>query len=858
MGGSWKSAQEPRHDLASLYVLGASTGVHRVSRAPDAIGRLEGLDSSTLPDFESPRRRLHEQIPRGQTVLFTGAGFSQGASDLNGTPIPQVKGLTEEIWRRAWPDEDVPDDASLRSTYAAALREARGDVASLMRERLTVDPESVSESHRLWLSMPWLRAYTINIDNLEAAAQIKHRLPRRIHPFSALAGRLPLSISDLLYVHLNGALEDVPDVTFTDPQYGLRHSQTNPLYEQLAADLLSYTVVFVGTELQESLFWEYVALRDERGPRGVREGRPVSYLVTPHLARDRERLLDAYNVEWIEATHEEFASNVLATLDEEAERGFASLAASNAMRISGQVVLPTVQDLMATPPSGPSDYLLGAQPTWEDILGGRAVARDFEEDIELDQPGGCLLVTGTAGAGTSTTLMRIAVRLVEGGRDVRWLGADHAFDARDLGRELRKPETKLVLFIDDADTFGPPLMELITDVLLHQDDVLVVLGMRASRVDRILSQWSPDEDRAREVNVPLLEDNDIEALLATLEHDNKLGALKPLDPEGRARRVRQECGRELLVAMIEATSGERFEVKAVQEYDELEPEQRLIYGLVAIASALRFALTKDEILMASGDLSNTALFALGRLAARRLLVINRSGYALRHRRLAELVVASMRSNRQLLAPYRGLLRTMASRYRPKDRRARETKLTKALMNHSRIGRDFSLEDARQLYADVEELAKDDYHYWLQRGSLEVEHATSLTHAGLWLQQARDGGASDYRVQTEWAYYLLKRARLQPARAESAELVEEGRSVLLEQIELHGKADTYPWHVYGSQMLGWLRAAHLPPDELARELETVKKHMDEAVRLHPSAGELRNLRRDIEEEWLMTAVAKPGS
>jgi hypothetical protein len=41
--------------------------------------------------------------------------------------------------------------------------------------------------------------------------------------------------------------------------------------------------------------------------------------------------------------------------------------------------------------------------------------------------------------------------------------------------------------------------------------------------------------------------------------------------------------------MIETTSGERFEVKAGQEYDELEPEQRLIYGLVAIASELRFS-----------------------------------------------------------------------------------------------------------------------------------------------------------------------------------------------------------------------------------------------------------------------------
>ncbi len=55
------------------------------------------------------------------------------------------------------------------------------------------------------------------------------------------------------------------------------------------------------------------------------------------------------------------------------------------------------------------------------------------------------------------------------------------------------------------------------------------------------------------------------------------------------------------------------------------------------------------------------------------------------------------------------------------------------------------------------------------------------------------------------------------------------------------------------MLGWLRRAPLPAQERQRQLEIVKNRVREGVRLHPSAEELRNLARDLEEEWLMTVV-----
>lgn len=796
--------------------------------------------------------RLSAQMARGAVVLFTGAGFSFGASNAAGQPVPQGSELKRAIWELIEPGTEPDEGSTLADTYAAALATNRGKLSSLMRERLRVAPESLGPTHELWLSMPWKRAYTLNIDDLEVAAWSKFDLPRRLLPHSGLQLTLPSNVDgDLLYIHLNGTLEDVPEVTFADPQYGQRHLQENPLYVQLAADLLTYTIVFVGTEIRESLFWQYISMRDVRGTRGVREMRPVSFLVTPTLPADRRRMLAAFNIRWIPATAEQFASEVLSRLGDSPRRGHLSLNAANPK--SGEVILPRVSDLSSDAPVEPSEYLLGAEPGWGDIRSGRAVEREFEKSIDLADIKGCVVVAGTAGAGTTTTLMRLALRSAADGNDTRWLGANHDFDVFQLSRYLRGlGDDEVVVFIDDADTFGRPLRELVKDVKSDLPHVLLVLGMRGSKVDRYLEQ-DPANPIYSEIQVPLLEDADIELLLSALDADNKLGALKKLTHAQRVERIKQECGRELLVAMIEATSGARFELKVAEEFDDLPAEQKIIYAAASIATELRFGLTRDELLIASGDLSNTGLFALDRLIARRLLTsAGDHDVRIRHRRLAEVLVSRLRHSGEMQSPYFGLSRSMAMRATPGERKSRPARLLTALVNHRRVGNSFSPDDAREFYASLEDLLRHSYHYWLQRGAFELQYG-NLRLAGNFLQQARAGGEQDYRVKTEWAYYLIKTAWEDPHATDAGEKVEEAKEILFAEFERRGNSDVHIWHVYGSQILAWTRRAALSPDDRAEELEIAKRHMAAACHAHPYSRDLRELKEEIEREWMMTRV-----
>ncbi len=227
---------------------------------------------------------------------------------------------------------------------------------------------------------------------------------------------------------------------------------------------------------------------------------------------------------------------------------------------------------------------------------------------------------------------------------------------------------------------------------------------------------------------------------------------------------------------------------------------------------------------------------------------------MRHRRIAELVVAGMRRSGSLYEPYAGLLRSVAIRVDPSRRNTRETKLVTALLSHSRISRSFAMDDARRLYDSVEQPLADHYHYWLQRGSLEVESG-NLPAARMYLQQAFDGGQHDFRVHTEWVYYLLKSAYHDPRAADAADKVAEAEETLLEEIGRRGERDPYLYHVYGSQMLAWLRRAPMDDLERSRQLEVVTNNVGDGCRLHRSARDLRDLHRDLRNEYPSLAIPK---
>ena len=76
-------------------------------------------------DLNTLLSRLRSQTESAGLVLFTGAGFSAGAKDRRGRPIPSVRKLKEELWELSFRDQPFDDGASLGDLYEVALKTRR-------------------------------------------------------------------------------------------------------------------------------------------------------------------------------------------------------------------------------------------------------------------------------------------------------------------------------------------------------------------------------------------------------------------------------------------------------------------------------------------------------------------------------------------------------------------------------------------------------------------------------------------------------------------------------------------------------------------------------------------------------------
>jgi tetratricopeptide (TPR) repeat protein len=491
---------------------------------------------------------------------------------------------------------------------------------------------------------------------------------------------------------------------------------------------------------------------------------------------------------------------------------------------------------------------------------GYAVEREFEEDLERrigERASRVVLITGTAGSGKTSTLMRLALHLDAQGQDVRWLTIQPEVLISRMRGAVRTSGAD-VLIVDDLDALsaaGPGLLE---DFVTDNPDLLVLAGLRSTRYEADEFDAALGEDGFLQFTVPHLEDSDIDLLLDALADANRLGQLRGLSRADQADVFRRKAGRQLIVAMIEATSGERFEEKIARECAELTRESALIYAITSLATSQRQHLKRQEILVATGDTSNAMLNRLQNLVDQHLLIREDDRIRVRHRVVAERAIEYFRSQGQLLDPIRGLLFAMATNIAQGSyARSRAGALLMRTMNHSWLIRMLQSDQVRirEAYEEIADVMSWDHHYWLQRGSFEVEIG-DLTNAQNFLEQARALAPDDYKVQTEWAYMALKRATQRANEPDAVERAAEAFETLEEAISRRGDVDAYPYHVMGNQGLAWLRESPQSPDEKLELLSRFRQIVGEGLRAHPRDPVLRQLGRDLEGAYLAVAAVQP--
>ena len=555
---------------------------------------------------------------------------------------------------------------------------------------------------------------------------------------------------------------------------------------------------------------------------------------------------------------------MLRILKTDAQRGFTYLGEIKASQ--GLVTVPLVSDLAMERPNLQTEYLLGEEPKWADILSNRAIERRHDIDLVKKaenilagrNPKTVVFLTGTAGSGKSTALMSLSLLISGKGIPVYWLDKDSQAAVPKIRSTVLTRDPPVMLAVDDADLYGRQLIGLIHDLGLSKEGVLVVFAMRSHKVDDFAEPIrAAGKVIITEHVVPHLADDDIDKLIAVLDKHNRLGKLKGVSAQDRIKAFADQAGRQLLVAMIQATSGEDHERRAHDELMGLAGNQRYVYSLACLATATRHFLTKDEVLLASGDRKGDALAAMDRLVARHLLVAPPPAYRLRarHRVIADLVVNKLRDEDELTDILLGLTWAVSSKVGPHLRRSdRLWKLVTRLINHQFLADMVGVPGARSIYIELEKLLAFDYHYLLQRGSLEVERG-DIRLADQFLSQAHSLQSHDYKVVTAYSYMLMRKAWENPHNVEAKDLLAEGIENLKDVIQLKGNETRYPFHVLGSQSLNWARKADLTNEEKRIFLEKILPIVRDGANRHRLKSNLEGLAKQIERKILETTTTR---
>lgn len=809
---------------------------------------------------EQVRRRLESFIAQGRVILFTGSGFSLGAQNHAGSRLPTTAELAKELWKVAFPG-DPYEDSDIQDVFEASASQAKTKTAELLTSRLSVDAGSLPDYYTRWFSFPWHRIYTVNIDDLADAVDRTVDLPRRLESVSALSDTLPSTVDGLAVVHLNGALRDVPNVTFGNRQYAERLAQSDAWYALLARELATHPVVFVGTTLDEPPLWQYVEARGRPVPRS-RDLRPGGILVSPELKKARAVALRQYRIDWVPGTAEDFAGDVLEQLQPAANEGLALIARTAKQ---AEETLTDISGLLTGPSGDEREFLRGLEPRWSDITDGFAIERGFDSELtaEIHEKSPKLVVlTGTAGAGKSTCAMRLVLSLQAEGLRCFVINEDGDVRAHHLRRAVLDNGVD-VLFIPNLERLGRAAVGTLRDLADSQPDLLVISSVRSPwyRGQGVATYVERRKD-AVEGTVPNLTDGDIDGLIEALSAANRLGALQGKTKSQQRQVLADKCDRQLLVAMIEATSGERFEARIEDECRQLGPEDALLYGVAALATNFRINIDNGDLLAAVGGDPAEQMRRVSDLERVHLLVRRKGNVQLRHRVVAEHAVGFFRASRLVESPLRGLVFALAAIAEPGAlRRSPAGRGLIRLINHKLLIEFLRLPEPdeadcvgiRGVFEEVEDLLSRDYHYWLQRGSFETE-VGNLDLARNFLQQARGLSEDDPFVETQWAYMTLKRASRRAAEPESPAEVDEAFTQLEDQIAGRGRQDSYPFHIFGSQGLAWAKRAPLAPEEKRVLLQRIRAVMDEAKKHHPEDRGLKKLAMDVDTTYFNLAVS----
>ena len=553
---------------------------------------------------------LVQEVKRGNVVLFLGAGAAMGSQSQCGKNMLGVRELINELSDRFLGGNT--EDYSLASASELAISESDlVSVQSFISELFEI--YCPANFHMKIPLFKWKSIYTTNYDLLIERSYLPENKPLQILvPIYSSKDRVDSLIKSenhLPYVKLHGCITKVdelsPPLILTIDQYVTHREQREALFERFKHLGSSNTVIFVGHSLEDP---DVRQILHEIGQ--MTSSRPRFYAVMPHFSDMQGRLWEGKKVTLLKGTFEDFLSSleesislvertiVIKERGHEVERRFISndfeLTPNTLLVLESQ--LTYVCAAMPTEECNPTIFYHGYSKNWSAIQSNLDIQRTITDEIisqvmlteehEKTSQTELYLISGSAGAGKSIILKRTAWdSSVDYNKICLYWASEDKIDSNSVIEIAEKVGERIFIFVDRPAAHVPDLMLLLKRL---RDSGLPATCIVAERTNEWNAECKPLHNHLTDVfPVRYLSHKEIVSLIAKLDEYKCLGVLAGKPQEDQISAFSQKAGRQLLVALHEATMAKPFQEIIYDEYRNIVPEKaKLIYRTICVMNRL--------------------------------------------------------------------------------------------------------------------------------------------------------------------------------------------------------------------------------------------------------------------------------
>lgn len=698
--------------------------------------------------IEIPKPLL-DQIKEGNVVLFLGAGALNGAIHRDGKDAPSGPQLAGLIANKFL--EEGLSDSSLQMVSEIAISET----GLYPVQKFIADIFNGFEPNDFHKKIPlyrWQSIVTTNYDlviekaysNCENQKQTLVKFVRDERINDKLK-----TINDLPFIKLHGCITIINDsklpLILTTDQYVTHKKNRTRLFERINDLARQYTFLFVGHSLEDSDIREVLLNLGNDLTARMR-----SYIVTPDVKPALERYWGTKKITTLSCRFSEFMDVLEKKID------INSIQDGNSINIQANSGHPVLQRLFKSS-SKPSEILINfisndiIYPKKSHLQCLPILASEFykgnvnsfapieeEFDVRRQIENGILSevfvdvgnedssihvysILGHAGSGKTVFLNRLAWEVVNSlNKNCYILKKGILLDAEAVLELYSLLKERIYLIVDNANYNEIELNNLIERA--KKDSVpLTILTAERTNI------WNVECSRIKNhvehsYRLQYLSEKEIDDLLDLLDMNNCLNHLKGKSREYQRKEFGEQAGRELLVALYEATQGKSFQEIVYDEYQSIPDEQaKSIYLTIcllhSLGSYMRAGLL-SRVHSVNFDDFKTKFFApLEYLVfSRRDYYINDFVYEARHQLIAEFVVNNVLSNeQQRYDEYVKLLCNLDTDY-DSDR-----KVFLFLTNAKKLLKFFKTPDKiRRIYEMAKEQSYEDAKLYQQEAIFEME------------------------------------------------------------------------------------------------------------------------------------------